>query len=242
MATIHEKAGVEAHHIMVTADKMATDGRLSMIELCTFLKHTEHEGFLEFLLADKYHAGGKWDYHEQFRKANANHDEHLDLAELTAAVETWMAQGSPGLSVPHKVEPKKAEMNEQERELVNFRVPGIPPVVLPPPPQKKRSIYEKPYARKPSAETMHTKTGFSLRAFDEKQKVGLRSSTGPAGLLLSSDDVAKSATGSAFPAILGSSSVLSLPRALYRSRPPSFPCLFSLATAAPPLRSAWLTS
>ena len=199
-AALHEEAGAEAHHILQTADKMSTDGKLSIIEMMTFLKNTEHEGFLEWLLHDKYHSGGKWDYHEQFRifDSRETNDESLSLSELTEAVETWMRQGSPGLSVPHKVAPKEAQMSDAERELINFRVPGIPGVVLPPPPQKKSSIYAKPYARKPSAESMHTKTSFNMRAFDEKQKVGLRSSTGPGGLLLSSDDVAKSATGSAY--------------------------------------------
>jgi hypothetical protein len=198
-ADLHARADDEAHHIVVTADKMSVDGKLSMIEMCTFLKGTEHEGFLEWLLRDKYDAGGHWDYHAELRKANSDHDEYLQLPEVTAAVEKWMAEGSPGLTVPRKVEIKKAEMTEEEKRLIAFRVPGIPDVVLPPPPQKKRSIYEQAYKVKPNAESMGTRTNFNSRAFDAKQPVGLRTATGPSGLLLSSDDVKKSATGSESP-------------------------------------------
>jgi hypothetical protein len=31
-AAVHEKADVEAHHILATADKFASDGKLSIIE------------------------------------------------------------------------------------------------------------------------------------------------------------------------------------------------------------------
>lgn len=198
-AELHERADKEAHHIIKQADKMSVDGKLSMIEMTTFLKGTEHEGFLEWLLRDKYHAGGHWDYHAELRKANSNHDEYMQLPELTAAVETWMAQGSPGLTVAHKVEVKRAKMTEEEKRLIAFRVPGVADVVLPPPPQKKRSIYEQPYKVKPTAESLGMRTSFNSRAFDAKQPVGLRTATGPSGLLLSSDDVKKSATGSESP-------------------------------------------
>ena len=197
-AALHERAETEAHHIIKEADKMSTDGKLSMLEMCTFLKGTEHEGFLEWMMKDKYHTGGHWDYHEEFRKANSNHDEYLQLPEITAAVESWMAQGSPGLTVPRKKEVKQAEMTEEEKRLIAYRVPGIPDVVLPPPPQKQRSIYEQPYKLKPSADSMRTRTNFNSRAFDAKQPVGLRTATGPSGLLLSPDDVAKSASGKAW--------------------------------------------
>ena len=74
-----------------------------------------------------------------------------------------MAQGSPGLTVPRKKEVKQAEMTEEEKRLIAYRVPGIPDVVLPPPPQKQRSIYEQPYKLKPSADSMRTRTNFNSR-------------------------------------------------------------------------------
>ena len=38
-AALHEEAGAEAHHILQTADKMSTDGKLSIIEMMIFLKN-----------------------------------------------------------------------------------------------------------------------------------------------------------------------------------------------------------
>lgn len=193
---LHQRADEEAHHIIQEADKLSVDGKLSVLEMSTFLKGTEHEGFLEWILRDKYHAGGHWDYHAELRKANSNHDEYLQLDELTLAVEKWMSEGSPGLTVPRKVEVKRAELTEEEKRLIAFVVPGVPDVVLPPPPQKKRSIYEQPYKVKPTADSMASRTNFNSRAFDAKKPIGLRTAAGPSGLLLSSDDVAKSASGS----------------------------------------------
>ena len=82
----HEAAETEAHEILQLADKFFHDNQLTMLELCTFLPHTEFEGFLEWLLKNKYHAGGHWDYHEQFRAMDPNHTHTLDLEELTSAV------------------------------------------------------------------------------------------------------------------------------------------------------------
>ena len=167
---VHAAAGAEAHWIMQKADSLCPDGTVSLLEMCTFIKDSEHEGFLEWLLQDRYHPGGKFEYHEEFHKANTNHDSKLDMKELTAAVESWMKLGSPGLSVPRRVEVKEAEMTDKERELIAFRVPGIPDVVLPPPPQKKRSIYEKSYPQstgyKPTMDSGTMRTGFNSTAFE----------------------------------------------------------------------------
>ena len=196
---VHAAAGAEAHWIMQKADSLCPDGTVSLLEMCTFIKDSEHEGFLEWLLQDRYHPGGKFEYHEEFHKANTNHDSKLDMKELTAAVESWMKLGSPGLSVPRRVEVKEAEMTDKERELIAFRVPGIPDVVLPPPPQKKRSIYEKSYPQstgyKPTMDSGTMRTGFNSTAFEASRKIGLRGNTSEGPLLLSSDDVGKSALG-----------------------------------------------
>lgn len=97
------RASARAHHILAEADKFVRDGQLTMLELCTFLPHTEHEGFLEWLLRSKYHEGGHWDYHAQFKAMDTNKDHKLSFDELLVAVQAWLEEGSPPLSVPHNV-------------------------------------------------------------------------------------------------------------------------------------------
>ena len=76
-----------------------------------------HEGWLEWLLKDKYHAGGHWDYHEHFRQADEDHSSTLDYDEIVASVQQWLDAGSPGLSAPRKPEPpKRAELTDKERD------------------------------------------------------------------------------------------------------------------------------
>jgi hypothetical protein len=173
---ISAAADARAHHIIETADSMVADGKLSMVEMTTFLKGSRHEGWLEWLLKDKYHAGGHWDYHEHFRQADEDHNSTLDYDEIVASVQQWLDAGSPGLSAPRKPEPpKRAELTDKERELLAFRVAGAPEVVPPPPPRKKASIYEKPHPHAATAQSSMMRTGFSNSAWDGGEAKGLRS-------------------------------------------------------------------
>ena len=171
-APAQDSADARAHHIIERADQFVHDGALSVLELCTFLPHTEHEGFLEWLMKGRYHAGGHWDYHAHLREADKNADHQIDLEELVAAVQAWMDDGSPGLSVPH-AHAEKSKLSDKEKQRLAFRVEGPPDVILPPPPRKKKSIYEKSLPHKPTMGSTMSRTGFPQMSFEGK--TGLRS-------------------------------------------------------------------
>jgi hypothetical protein len=55
-----------AHVIMEQADRFVHDGQLTITEMMAYLQHTEHEGFLEWLLENHYHdhdSNGHFVYH-----------------------------------------------------------------------------------------------------------------------------------------------------------------------------------
>ena len=50
-------AGRVSHEIMNLADHFMHDGELTITEMMAYLQGTRHEGFLDWLLKNKYHAG-----------------------------------------------------------------------------------------------------------------------------------------------------------------------------------------
>ena len=136
-------------------------------QMMTFLANTEHEGFLEWLVKNKYHAkaadegGGHFVYHEEFKKLDVDHSSTMEEPELREAVHMWMEAGSPGLSQPKAEVKHERKLSDKERIALAFRIEGPPAVVLPPPPRMKKSRYSQPYKVKPSPETMHRKTNFN---------------------------------------------------------------------------------
>jgi hypothetical protein len=135
--------------------------------MMAYLQGTRHEGFLDWLLKNKYHAGadgGHYVYHEAFKKMDGDHSHTMQEDELHIAVQAWMDDGSPGTLQAacraqnsavcgdspvgrgtgcSKPVPKKVErvLSDKEKAAFAFKIPGPPGVVLPPPPQKKRTAY-----------------------------------------------------------------------------------------------------
>ena len=126
------------HPILTVVAQIVEDGKLTMLKLCALLPHTEHEGFLEWLMKDCYHEEGSlWDYHTQLQAMNADADHTMDFEELVVAVQSWLEAGSPGLSVP------RDEKGDDDQDEATIWVGNLPACLaaLPDPEQALAALF-----------------------------------------------------------------------------------------------------